>query len=114
MKEKNVGVILIQINEAHSCKWPIGREYCPLPHQNFEDRVKRANNFVNIENCPYPVFIDDWTNTYENKYHAWPDEHYYVDVKSKKILKRSEYYGAGKMDGQVKEDYAIMLHNLVN
>ena len=113
LKDLKIGVILIQINEAHSTKWPIGKEKCPEAQQNFSERVERANQFVIDEECPYPVYIDGWSNNYELNYRAWPDKYYYVDCKNMKILQKSEYGTDGDQDGVIIDDYVEMLSNIL-
>lgn len=114
IKKENIGIILIQINEAHSEKWPIGLEYHPTIQKDFAERVERANDFVRNSGVPYPVFVDDWENSYENRYQAWPDKYYFVNVETKKVLKKSEYGSEGENDGVIVEDYADLLEKITS
>jgi len=90
LKDNNIQLILIQIDEAHTDRWPIGLPNTVKPHKTFQDRIDRANEFVNKWNPPYKVYIDGWNNEFSNKFQAWPDEHYYVG-KDLIIIERSEY-----------------------
>jgi hypothetical protein len=86
MKQYKIGLILVQINEAHTTKWPLGMNDHPEPQQSFDDRVKRANEF----NTTYPyfnVYVDSWSNTFENTFQAWPDQYYLID-NNKKVRNR--------------------------
>ena len=112
LQEKNIGVVLIQINEAHSIKWPIGRDHCPEVQKDFEERVERANQFQEKYDCPFPIYIDDWSDEFELKFRAWPDKYYYID-QDKKVLKKSEYGTTGENDGVVTKDYSILLSQLI-
>lgn len=114
LQELKIGVILIQIQEAHSTLWKIGLDYCPEPQKTYEERVKRANEFVKKYDCPYPVYIDGWDDNFEQNYRAWPDKYYYVDVKTCKVLQKSEYDKEGEKDGLIKDDYASLLGRLCN
>lgn len=60
------------------------------PHGCFQDRVDRANEFVDEERPPYDVYIDGWDDTFEQRYRAWPDKYYFVDA-NKKIIATSTY-----------------------
>ncbi len=112
LKRLNIGMILIQINEAHTTKWKIGKEYCPKVQEDYDDRVKRANEFVQEYDVPYPVYIDGWEDTYDNNYRSWPDKYYYVEVNTKQVIKKSEYHMTGSKLAIVKEDYARLLRDL--
>jgi len=90
MKEKKVLFILIQIDEAHSTAWSIGLENEPTPQKDIDDRLARANKFVIDNECPLPVYVDTWENSFGNKYKSWPDKYYCFD-KELTILHKSEY-----------------------
>jgi hypothetical protein len=102
---------MVQINEAHSLKWKIGR-YHPLPQHSFEDRLNRANQFVMDEKVPYPTYVDGWNDEYDNTYHAWPDRYFLVD-KDKKLIATSEYGKDGDMDGTILLDCTDLLQKLL-
>ena len=110
MKEKKINFILIQINEAHSTKWPTGLTNTPEPQKNFEDRVKRANDFVKEDKCPFTVLIDDWSNTFENKFRAWPDKYYCVG-KDMQIVETSQY--GEKKDALINKDCLDLIKELL-
>jgi hypothetical protein len=112
LKKKNIKLFLIQIEEAHTDKWPIGREYQPTNHRDFEDRVKRAQSFNEQHQVPYPILIDDWDNTYSNTFQAWPDKYYFVD--EEKIVRQKSTYGTeGDRDGKVTLDCVDLLQQLI-
>lgn len=108
MKEHKIELILIQICEAHTNKWPLGMNDHPEQHKTFDDRIKKANDFNN--DYPYfEVYIDSFDNKFENTYRAWPDRYVIVD-KDKKIIGKSEY----SMDAVVVYDYAKLIEDLIN
>lgn len=90
LKKIGIQLVLIQIHEAHSTLWPISLEGEVEPHKCFEDRVKRANEFVEKYNVPYEVYIDGWDNEFDNLFQSWPDREYFV-TKDKTILKTCSY-----------------------
>lgn len=111
LKEKKINIILVQINEAHSTKWPNGLINTPQPQKDFSERVERANNFVKEDNCPFTVLIDDWNDIYDNKYQVWPDKYYCVD-KNMKIVEMSKY-GKTK-DALIDKDCLELVYELLN
>lgn len=110
MKEKNINMILIQINEAHSTLWPTGLKPTPLPQKSFQERVERANKFVKDESCPFTVLIDDWENSFDNKFRAWPDKYYCID-KDLKIIETSSY--GSKRDALIDKDCLDLIKELL-
>lgn len=108
MKINNIGLILVQIEEAHTIKWPLGFSDHPSNHHTFEDRVERANEFVNqfpeFEN----VYIDGWTNDFEQTYQAWPDRFVLID-KNLIILEKSEY----SSNAVIINDYANIISSMI-
>jgi len=110
MKEKKINFILVQINEAHSTKWPTGLVDTPTPQKDFAERVERANNFVKEDSCPFTVLIDDWSNTFDSKFRAWPDKFYCVN-KEMKIVETSEY--GEKSDGLINKDCLNLIKELL-
>ena len=115
MQLKKIKFILIQIDEAHSTAWPIGLENCPTPQKTYMERVERANKFVSKETPPeqFSVCIDEWSNTFANKFKAWPDKYYLIDNKLN-ILKKSEYGTSGNNDALIVEDCSLILTKLIN
>lgn len=107
MKEMNVGLILIQIEEAHTKKWPLGFQNHPINHKSFEHKVERANEFKNKFNQFENVYVDSWSNDFENIYQAWPDKFVLID-KNLKVLEKSEY----SMDATIINDYADIIENM--
>ncbi len=118
LNARNIQVILIQIDEAHSDGWPLGRlwsngiETQPKPHGSFVDRVDRANHFVTTYNPPYPVFIDGWDNQFAELFSAWPDKFHCV-TQDLVIVAKSEYGSEGEEDALIKEDYTVLLQKLL-
>lgn len=112
LKKNNLGVILIQIDEAHSSAWPIGLQNQPEPHKTFQDRINRAKLFIDNYNSPYPVYIDGWDNQFSDIFRAWPDKFHFID-KNLTILAKSEYGIGEKYDGNkealIIEDYTDLL-----
>lgn len=107
MKLYKIELILVQICEAHTNKWPLGMIDHPIQHKNFEERIQRANEFNN--SYPYfEVYIDSFDNKFENTYHAWPDKYVIID-KNKKIIGKSEY----SMNAVVIYDYAKLIEDLI-
>jgi hypothetical protein len=107
MNIHKIKLILVQICEAHTNKWPLGMSTHPEQHKNFEERIKRANEF----NMLYPyfeVYIDTFDNKFENIYRAWPDK-YVVINKERTIIGKSEY----SFDALVIYDYAKLINDLI-
>jgi len=109
-KLKNIKVILIYIDEAHSNKWKIGLNNHPDPQKDFEDRIKRAKKFILDFDPTYELYVDLWNNNYANAFHAWPDKYYLID-KDKKVLQKSEYGTKGDKDGKVIVDCTKVLQD---
>lgn len=105
--------MLIQINEAHSDKWPIGMGDHPTVQKSLADRIQRArdfidNNILDSKQEQYMVYIDKWTDDYENTYHAWPDQYILIECSTGKILDRSKY----DVDARIMNDYGQLLAGL--
>ena len=113
MEWANIRFILIQIEEAHTDGWPIGRDYQPKNHSCFKDRVDMANQFIQNFNPPFPVYIDDFDNKFENRFRAWPDKFYCIDQEYK-VIQKSQYGDSGDMDGVVLEDCTVTIERLLN
>ncbi len=107
MKKNNIGLILIQIEEAHTQKWPLGFEDHPENHKSFEHRVKRANEFKNKFTQFENVYVDSWTNDFEESFQAWPDKFVLID-ENLKILEKSEY----SSDAIIINDYSNIIFNM--
>lgn len=108
MKKKNIGLILIQIEEAHTKKWPLGFSDHPENHNTFENRVFRANEFVKKFDKFENVYIDGWENIFEETFQAWPDRFILVD-KNLKILAKSEYSN----NAIIINDYADIIRSMI-
>lgn len=118
LNENNLGVILVQIDEAHSSAWPMAIDSSvgvpqPEPQQTFADRCSRANEFNDKYNPPYPVYVDDWDNTFANKFRAWPDKFYCVD-KNMVVVAKSEYHRDGEKEAVIVDDYTCVLERFCN
>jgi hypothetical protein len=108
LKKNNINVIMVQIEEAHTDLWPIGQDYLPKNHKDFDDRIERANSFIKEYDCPYPVYVDGWDNRFERVFRAWPDKYYFID-ENKIVLNKSEYGINENDDGKVLLDYTNLL-----
>ena len=116
--ENNLNVILVQIDEAHSDGWPVGIETIlnvpqPSSHKTFQDRVDRANYFVEKYNPPYPVYVDGWDNIFANTFQAWPDKFYCIN-KDLQVISKSEYHKSGSIEAKIIVDYTELLNSLMN
>jgi hypothetical protein len=112
LQENSIHVIMVQIEEAHTDLWPVGRDYQPTNHTNMEDRVNRANQFIKDYDCPYNVYVDGFDNKFETLFRAWPDKYYFLD-ENMKVLYKSSYGKKGQKDGKVLLDYVNLLNTLV-
>ena len=108
MKKNNIGLILIQIEEAHTKKWPLGFTDHPDNHNIFENRVSRANDFAKRFNQFENVYIDGWDNNFEETYQAWPDRFVLID-NDLKILEKSEY----SMNVIIINDYVNIIEQMI-
>lgn len=114
-------VILVQIDEAHSVEWPMAIDSTfnviqPENHKTFEDRINRANYFVENYNIPsgvFNVYVDGWNNEFAETFHAWPDRHYCIN-KDFQIISKAEYHLEGNEEAVVIEDCTVTLENLIN
>lgn len=117
LKKKNINVILIQIDEAHSDAWPMAIDHLlnvesTQPHKTFEDRIKRANFFIQKYNPPYPVYIDGFDNDFAEKFRAWPDKYHCIDNKLN-IIAKSEYHHDEIKEATIIEDCTLVLEKLI-
>jgi hypothetical protein len=85
-----VGVILVQIHEAHSSAWPTGLDQQPEPQTCLMDRLRRANQFIAEDQPPFPVLVDTWADEFEKTFQAWPDKYYLID-RDMRVLAKSTY-----------------------
>ena len=111
-EKKILRVIFIYINEAHSSKWPIGRDHQPDPHTSIADRISHARKFQKDNAWPYEIFIDCWDNSFEELFHAWPDKYYLLDSKFK-ILARSTYGTEDHNDAVVDVDSTDVIRKII-
>lgn len=115
IREANVNVILIQIDEAHSSAWPMALDDQPNPQSSFEERVERANLFVEKYKPPFAVYIDGWDNIFAETFRAWPDKYHCVD-NTLKVIAKAEYgmeHVKGEKEAVVLEDYTVLLKRLI-
>lgn len=110
LEKLNIKIILIQIDEAHSSGWPNGLDTQPEPQQSFEERVERANQYVNEENPPFSVYIDPWNNCFAERFKAWPDKFFMFDSEMN-VVARSEY--GESHEALVNDDYSDILLRLI-
>ena len=117
MYQNKISIILIQIDEAHSTAWPMAIDTLLYvdkvePQKTFEDRISRANYFVEKYNPPYPVYIDTWQNEFANTFMAWPDKYHFIN-KDFVVLAKSEYHSEGKKEAVIMEDYTVLLEKYI-
>lgn len=113
LKEHNIEIILIHIDEAHSSDaWPVNLDNAPTSHTCIEDRLKRANNFVKNEKPPYQTFVDNFDNAYAEIYHAWPDKYHMVNS-DLVILEHSKYGKIGKENALIKLDCVDLMLQMI-
>lgn len=114
MRKTNIKFLLIQIDEAHSTAWPIGLINTPTPQKSFQERVERANSFVNNDqpNEPFIIKIDGWNNIFAETFHAWPDKYYLID-NNYKVLSKSEYGTKGDNDALIRVDCTKLICQLI-
>jgi hypothetical protein len=115
LKENKIGVILIQIDEAHTDKWPIGRDYQPSIQSDFNDRLNRTNNFIQQYNPPLDsltIIVDDWNNSYGDRFRAWPDKYYLID-NNFNVIAKSEYGTDENNDGVITLDCVVLVERLI-
>jgi hypothetical protein len=109
MKQHRIQFILIQIDEAHSSRWPVSLPETPEPHTCFDDRLERANmaakelyNWVDLVNGYHSItiYVDGFNNQFAEIYRAWPDVYYQINPLTKKVLAKSKYgkYGDAVID----------------
>lgn len=92
MYKRNIFMILVQIDEAHTDKWPVGLDHPPT-QKDMEDRLKRARDFVaanHIDDKAFKVVVDCWSNDFAEFFHSWPDKYYCLDA-NYKVVAKSEY-----------------------
>ena len=114
MKELGIKFLLVQIQEAHADdKWPAGLKDHPMAQQNFQDRVNRAKQFIEESKPQDPFFVrvDGWDDTFDKKFHSWPDKYYFVD-KDYKVLIKSEY--GANVDALINYDSLDLITDLIN
>ena len=115
MKKTKIKFLLIQIDEAHSTAWPIGLEDTPQPQKSFQERVERANKFMDLEKLdePFIIKIDGWDNLFAETFRAWPDKYYLID-KFYNVINKSEYGTEGDEDALIKTDCTELICNLIS
>lgn len=76
----------------------------PDNHKDFEDRLTRAVAFREKYGIKFELYVDYWSNEFENLFQAWPDKYYLIDS-DKKVLERCEH----NEEAQIINDYAKIL-----
>ena len=114
--KNNINILLIQIDEAHSSAWPMAIDSLlnvdkVEPHKTFEDRVLRANYFVEKYAPPYPVYIDAMTNEFADLFRAWPDKYHCIN-KDFKVIAKADYHSEGDKEAVIMEDCTVVLERL--
>lgn len=109
MKEHDILFILIQIDEAHSSLWPAGVTNQPEPQKDIQDRMCRAKKFVDTENVPFDVYVDNWNNEFAEKYRAWPDKFYHIN-ENKQVITKSSY----GVDAKIIKDCVDVINEIIN
>ncbi len=117
MKQYNINLILIQIDEAHTDKWPIPIDSLldveiAKPQQSFNDRIDRAQYFVKKYKPPFDVYVDGWDNKFAETFRAWPDKYHCVDP-DLKLIAKSEYYTEGNKDATIIVDVVDFIKKLI-
>lgn len=102
---------MIQTHEAHSSAWPVGLKNQPEPHHSFDDRIRRAHEFVAGQNPPFDVYIDGWDDAFEQRFRAWPDKYYFVDS-GLRLMEQSEY--GAKADALVNYDCLQLCRDILS
>jgi len=110
-KQKDIKVILIQIDEAHSSEWPVALEKQPSPQRSLSDRLSRANYFIKQYNPPYQVCVDGWDNQFAELYRAWPDKYHLID-QNRILISKSEYGLYGNQEALIIEDCTELIEKL--
>jgi len=115
LEQKNIGVILVYVSEAHSKNlWPIGAPFgieLPESQKNLDERISRAKTFAEDNNCPYSVYVDTWDNNFDETFQTWPDKFYLIN--SEKVVTNMSRYD-GEIDALVVEDYSELLLGLAH
>jgi len=115
LEKIGIRLILIQIHEAHSDAWPIGLVDQPKANSCYQDRVDRAQQFLEKEQPPYDIYIDGWDDIYEQTFRAWPDRYFYVDMSKPgpdiQILATSTY--GQKADALVDYECRDLVHDIL-
>lgn len=116
--KNNLAVILIQIDEAHSSDWPLAIDSIlgveqPEPHKTIDDRLVRAQEFVDTYNPPYPIYVDNWNNEFAELFKAWPDRYHCID-KDLKVIAKSQYYDDEEREATIVEDCTDILKKLMS
>jgi len=113
----NINVILVQIDEAHSTAWPMSINDTlkidqPEPQKTFDDRVNRANYFIDNYHPPYPVYIDTWNNDFAEMFRAWPDKYHCID-NDLKVIAKADYYTDDDKEATIIEECTVVLEKLI-
>ena len=112
--EGRVRVVLVQIQEAHTTRWPLGMTDHPEPHATIEERMERARAFRSRLPSCFRLLVDPWGDPFEQRFRAWPDRYVMLapaDESGNRIVEAQSTYS---MDAVVETDYARILTELLD
>ena len=110
-----IRVVLVQIQEAHTTRWPLGMTDHPEPQASLEERMERARSFRTrfaLPSC-FRLLVDPWTDPFEQRFRAWPDCYVMVSAASGDGIRTVEAQSTYSMDALVITDYAQILTALL-
>lgn len=86
-----IQMFLVYVNEAHTRLWPRPLTDKIEPQSCLKDRIKMARRFINEQKPNFEIYVDLWTNSFEELFRSWPDKYFLVNPKSLKIIERGIY-----------------------
>lgn len=89
--------------------WKAGLDI--TPQVDINDRLERANNFVQDHDIKYEVYVDTWNNDFEQTFQSWPDKYYQID-NNNIIIKKSTY--GKKRNALIDYDYSKLIDDIIN
>ena len=113
MRTKGIKLILIHIDEAHSNDaWPVGLQNTTQSHACIEDRISRANKFIEEEIPPFLTYVDSWSNSYAELFRAWPDKYYCINPDNN-IEYMSTYGTHDDNNAVIQKDCTVLIEELM-
>lgn len=112
--EGRVRVVLVQIQEAHTTRWPLGMTDHPEPQATIEERMERARAFRSRVPSCFRLLVDPWEDPFERRFRAWPDRYVMLapaDETGNRVVEALSTYS---MDAVVETDYARILTELLD